>query len=103
MAKSETATLTTVARDVREVRGLLQAQSKTLSKHTSDIAELKDWKRGTEIATKAVEEYKRKETQDKMEGNKSTAYKNLAEVLKYVVPLVIALTALAYAYTNRIH
>lgn len=101
MAK-ETATIGTVARDVREVKGLVVSQGKELGEHGRQIGELQNWKRGIDIAKNAVEEYKRQEQSDKYNSAKTTTYKNLGEVLKYVVPLIVALMALLYAYTDRI-
>lgn len=103
MASKETATLGTVARDVREVKGLVQGQSKTLKEHSDAIKTLQEWKRGLDIAKQAVDEYKKQERDDKYQTTKTSAYRNLSEVLKYVVPLIVALMALIYAYTSRIH
>ena len=102
VSKNETATITTVARDIREVKGLVQGQAKVIRDQGVAIQNLEDWKRGLDIAKQAVDEYKKQEENDRYQKAKTTVYINKAEVLKYLVPLIIAIMALVYAYTSRI-
>lgn len=65
------------------------------------LVNVEDWKNGIQIGQAAVEEYKRQEAVDKSGASKVAVYTNLAEVLKYVIPLLVAATALIYAYASR--
>lgn len=65
------------------------------------LVTVEDWKNGIQIGKEAVDEYKRQEAADKSGASKAAVYTNLAEVLKYVIPLLVAATALIYAYASR--
>lgn len=75
----------------------LNAVNQTLIAYGTDIRTLIDWKRGIEIAEKAVDSYKAKERAEADDADRRKYAKSRLDILKDLTPLIVALTVLAYA------
>lgn len=69
---------------------------------SQNVQTLMDWKRGLEIADNAVDAYKRKEESERMNKSKLKVNSLLADIMsRYVIPILIALTAIIYIIEAR--
>lgn len=94
---SENATLNTIARDVKAVKTQVQGVIATQATQQGDIKNLTDWKRSTEVAKEAVDEYKRQEQQDKLQHSRNSAYNGVKDLMPYIIGVLAAIAALIYA------
>jgi hypothetical protein len=94
---TETATLNTIARDVKAVKIQVEGVIDTQKVQGNDIVVLKDWKRSQEVAKEAVAEYKRQEQSDKLQRSRNTAYNGVKDLMPYIIAVLAAVAALIYA------
>lgn len=94
---SENATLNSIARDVRAVKGQVDGVVAIQKTQQTDIKNLTDWKRSTEVAKEAVDEYKRQEQQEKLQRTRNSAYNGLKDIAPYIIAVLAAIAALIYA------
>lgn len=95
-------TLDSISKDIGDLRAVVDSQKQVTTQQGQSIDDLKMWRLTTETATKAVDDYKQRELIEKNQKVNNTLSINKSEVFKYIVPFLIALTALVYAYTTRI-
>lgn len=92
-----------VSRDVKEIKAMVSNVITTQTKQGEAIEGLQQWRLSTEAAREAVEKYKSDEAQTRRDRDSTKFINSKSEILKTLVPLLVALTALVYAYTQRIH
>lgn len=102
MPRDASATLNAIAKDIGAVKRQLQGVSKTQESQAKDISVLIQWKRDTELAKKIIDEYKQQEQNDKYQKSRASISSSRAELLKYLVPLIIAITLLIYTLTAKL-
>lgn len=64
------------------------------------VTSLEDWRRGEEIARKAVDEYKRKEQEDRIAKAQLSRDKEWTEVGKKALVVLGVVLLILYAYAN---
>lgn len=75
----------------------LTAQRTDFKTMNTRLTAIEGWKAKMDWTKEAVNEYKRQEAADRQTNVKDGFYKNATEVLKYLAPLLAALTVYLYA------
>jgi len=91
-----------VADDVKDIKKMVTGLTKTVSEQRKDIDALQQWRLSTEAARAAVDKYKADELAQKNLQTNSRFINSKAELLRTLIPLILALTALVYAFLERI-
>lgn len=93
---------TSLARDVKEIKNMMGTIVETQTKQGNDLESIKTWRLSQEAAKKAVDEYKAQEALERRDKRDDKFIKTKSELVRTLIPLAIALTALVYAYVNRV-
>lgn len=100
MPDDQSATLNSIAKDLKSVNDQIGRVFSTQKKHQEAIDGLIEWKRGLDIAKQAVDEYKRQEQSEKMQKARSSAYNGIKDLMPYVVAVLVAVAAYIYVHAT---